>query len=319
LDQTGVAVDVVIVDDASTDDSLAVARKLARADARVNVLAHTVNRGPVQTFNDGLAAATGEYLVRLDADDALTPGALARAAALAEAFPGVGMVYGHPLHFSGDRLPRPRTEVEAWTVWSGRSWLLTRCRVGVNCITSPEVVMRASVVAEVGGQRDLEHAHDMEMWCRLARAADVGWLSGPDQAWHREHDGSRSARQVDVLTDLDERADAFTTLFLDGLGDPGWDEDALATARRSLADEALTRVCQAYVRGWGGNATTDAYLAFAAAQQPDLSTLPSASRTRLAQRVGPRWAWAVPQLLLPALGHVARRTVRTTLWRRTGL
>jgi hypothetical protein len=319
LDQEGVAVDVVVVDDASTDDSLAVARGLAAADPRVTVVAHERNAGPVATFNDGLEQVTGDYLVRLDADDVLTPGSLARAVALAETFPQVGMVYGHPVHFSGDDLPPARTRVRSWTVWSGDSWLAFRCREGVNCITSPEVLMRTSVVRQVGGQRDLAHTHDMEMWMRLARQADVGWLDGPDQAWHREHAGSRSAVDVDVLTDLAERAEAYTTLFTDGLGLPRTDAALLDVARHALAEEAVARVCQAYAAGWGGNATTDAYLAFARSQVGDLDGLPSARRLHASLRAGPRWARFVPQLLLPAVLHRLRAELRTRLWRWTGL
>lgn len=74
LEQRGVVVDIIIVDDCSTDDSLAVARGLADEHPQVQVLANAVNAGPVATFNRGLAQARGEFLVRLDADDLLTPG-----------------------------------------------------------------------------------------------------------------------------------------------------------------------------------------------------------------------------------------------------
>ncbi len=97
LSQHAADVDVIVVDDRSTDDSLAVARELADADARVRVIAHESNAGPVQTFNDGLAAARGEFLVRLDADDMLTPGSLRRALAVMQHFPSVGLAYGHPI------------------------------------------------------------------------------------------------------------------------------------------------------------------------------------------------------------------------------
>lgn len=216
LGQRGVEVEVVVVDDASTDDSLDVARRLAGADPRVRVLAHRDNRGPVETFNDGLALARGEFLVRLDADDLLTPGSLARSVALARAFPTVGLVYGHPVHVVGDvppsAMPDARMRARRWTVWPGRQWLADRCADGWNVITSPEVLMRSSVVHKVGGQRPLAHTHDMEMWLRLAAFADVAHLAGADQAWHRDHAASLSARQVDVVTDFSERAAAFAEL-----------------------------------------------------------------------------------------------------------
>jgi glycosyltransferase involved in cell wall biosynthesis len=73
LAQDGVQVKVLIVDDASTDGSAEVARSLAGRDGRVRLIARPRNGGPVASFNDGLAAADGEYLIRLDADDLLTP------------------------------------------------------------------------------------------------------------------------------------------------------------------------------------------------------------------------------------------------------
>ena len=113
LSQCGVQVDVVIVDDASSDDSLAVARALAANDPRITVLAHACNTGPVQTFNDGLTAVRGQFLVRLDADDLLTPGSLERSVAVAQQCPSVGLVYGHPLNFSGEALPLPTNKADA--------------------------------------------------------------------------------------------------------------------------------------------------------------------------------------------------------------
>ncbi|HYQ74910.1 glycosyltransferase family 2 protein [Cellulomonas sp.] len=243
LDQAGVLVDVVVVDDASADDSLAVAARLAAADPRVTVVAHARNRGPVETFNDGLARATGEFLVRLDADDLLTPGSLARSVALARAYPSVGLVYGHPVHFAGEPPGAARTRARRWTVWPGRRWLADRCADGYNVITSPEVLMRGSVVAAVGGQRPLAHAHDMEMWLRLAAHADVAHVGGADQAWHREHAASLSAREVDDATDFRERVAAFAELAAAGAAGLPERDDLAAAARRALVRQAL-RACR---------------------------------------------------------------------------
>lgn len=318
LSQGGVAVDVVIVDDASTDGSAEAARALAAADARVAVLVNDRNRGPVETFNRGLAAATGEYLVRLDADDLLTPGSLARAAALAERYPGVGLVYGHPLHFSTPEPPRHRDRATSWTVVSGLSWLELRCELGVNCITSPEVLMRTSVVAAVGGQRALAHTHDMELWLRIARESDVGWIGGSDQAWHREHAGSLSAG-LDRMADFRERARAFELLFTDGRGERERDRRMLGLARSSLADDALARVATAYARGRGGGAETDAYLEFARGLGVDLDALPHSGVAHAAQRLGPARARCSPRVVAGAAIYRATTEWRRLRWRSTGL
>lgn len=239
LAQDDVTVDVIVVDDASTDSSLSVARGLAADDARISVLSHVQNKGPVDTFNDGLACARGEFLVRLDADDLLTPHSLARAVAVMRAYPSVGLVYGHPLHFTGDVLPPARALPTGWTIWPGRQWLAARCASGLNVITSPEVLMRRSVVDMLGGQRPLAHTHDMEMWLRLSAFCDVAYVHGVDQAWHREHGDSLSARQVDAFRDLLERREAFDMLFA---GPAGTLPDATVLhgrAMRALATDAV--------------------------------------------------------------------------------
>lgn len=270
LGQAGVRVRVVVVDDASTDDSREVARRLAAADPRVTLLAHATNRGPVRTFNDGLARATGEFLVRLDADDLLTPGSLARSVAVARAFPSVGLVYGHPLHFTADR-PPARERVRSWTVWPGRQWLWDRCEDGYNVITSPEVLMRRSVVDAVGGQRPLAHAHDMEMWLRLAAFSDVAYIGGADQAWHRDHPASLSAREVDDEKDFAERVAAFTELATGvAAGLPGMD-DLLAAAHGALVRQVVRAGRYEIDRGRRDPARIRRLMARAVAMEPELA------------------------------------------------
>lgn len=310
---------VIVVDDASTDDSAVVARAAAARDPRVLVIVHEANQGPVATFNDGLAVATGDYLIRLDADDVLTPGSVARSTALAEEFPNVSMVYGHPVHFSGTTLPSYRDKAASWTVWSGPSWLELRCRRGVNCITSPEVLMRAAVVREVGGQRDLAHTHDMEMWFRLALHGDVGWINGADQAWHREHDDSLSAREVDVLTDLEERARAFEVLFSNAGGSRPENERLRVLARNALANEAMARAAQAYSRGRGGTPEVDRYERYAAALCPVPADLPHSTVLARARKLGPRQAVYSPYLFARAVVYRGTRELRALRWRATGL
>ncbi|WP_231728456.1 glycosyltransferase family 2 protein [Arthrobacter sp. EPSL27] len=284
VSQRGVAVDVIIVDDASTDDSRAVAGSLASAHGNVRTLAHETNCGVVETFNDGAKAATGEFLVRLDADDLLTPGSLDRAVRVARAHPSVGLVYGHPLHFSGGALPRPRLEASAWTVWPGREWLGDRCRSGVNVITSPEVLMRRSVLDRIGFQAPLKHTHDMEFWFRFAAFSDVAYIHGADQAWHREHSESLSAREVDVLVDLLERREAFEVLFAGPAGSVAQAGELRRLARNALINEALRTARGELDRGAGPSHVYRSSLGLA--RELDPGVVHRSAWDRLARRSG---------------------------------
>ena len=76
LAQTYGNVEVVIVDDGSTDETLAVANRLASQDGRVRVL-HQDNKGPAEARRTALHEAAGDYIAYLDADDELLPGTIA--------------------------------------------------------------------------------------------------------------------------------------------------------------------------------------------------------------------------------------------------
>src|SRR5258708_1405853 len=82
-DQEGVDVRVLIIDDASPDDSADVAGKIAARDHRVEVAVHAVNKGNIATFNEGLLeSADGGYFGLSSAGDRLTRAARRRAAEL---------------------------------------------------------------------------------------------------------------------------------------------------------------------------------------------------------------------------------------------
>jgi succinoglycan biosynthesis protein ExoO len=77
--------EAIIVDDASTDETLAVAEALARSDPRIRVIPLPHNCGPGVARNAGLAAATGEWIGVLDADDVYLPERLEKLLSAAQA------------------------------------------------------------------------------------------------------------------------------------------------------------------------------------------------------------------------------------------
>jgi len=321
LSQEGVQPEVVIVDDASTDDSADIAGAFAREDRRVTVVRHRYNTGHVRAFNDGLEAATGEFIVRLDADDLLTPGSLARSVALFDAFPAVGLVYGHPRHFATTGPPAARAAIRGWSIWSGSDWIAERCRKGVNCITTPEAMIRADVMRSVGGlDTTLRFAQDMEMWLRTAAVSDVGRVDGPDQAFHRDHPASMSVTEgAGRLVDLRERAAVFDVLFA---GPGGRLNDAFElhrAARRALAAEALTSAYHAYDRRRTGTEEIGCYVEFALATFPAARKLPQWRALQKRQRVGARFAPVVPTFTASAIWRRFRWESEHRRWQRTGL
>jgi len=83
--QTLDRIEIICVDDASTDDTVGVVERFQRLDRRVRLIRKQRNRSALQSRRDGVAAARGDYVLFLDADDELAKDAAERAFARAEA------------------------------------------------------------------------------------------------------------------------------------------------------------------------------------------------------------------------------------------
>jgi succinoglycan biosynthesis protein ExoO len=85
LKQTLNSIEIIVIDDASTDASIEIANTFARHDNRVRVIARTLRSGPGGSRNDGLAAARGRWAAILDSDDMMHSSRLEELIAKAEA------------------------------------------------------------------------------------------------------------------------------------------------------------------------------------------------------------------------------------------
>ncbi len=305
-DQEGVDVRVLVIDDASPDDSAEVARKIAAREPRVELIVHAANKGNIATYNEGLLEwADGDYCLLMSADDRLTPGALRRARDLLDAHPDVGFVYGHAVYvMDGAPLPTARTRVRGWSAWPGQRWIEHRFRQAENPINSPEIVVRTSLQKRVGGyDAQLPRAADMEMYMRLAANANVGFIRGVDQAYYRVHEQNMS-KAVSALMDLRQRRFIFE-IVLDRYGDKLPDPQHMsAVVHRALAREALWAAGRVYNRGRmrqtelarrflgvGPNEEerdVEELMAFASDCWPEVSRLSLYRTLESCERIGPR-------------------------------
>jgi glycosyltransferase involved in cell wall biosynthesis len=319
-EQPGVDVRVLVIDDASPDGSAQVAKQLAADDPRVEVIAHAENAGHIATYNEGLLEwADGDYAVLLSADDRLTPGALSRACALLDDHPEVGLAYGHPVHFRHPGpLPPARSTVRGWSVWPGHEWLERRFRTANGCITSPEVVMRTSLMKRVGGF-DARPAHtcDLELWMRLAAHSDVGYVRGADQAYYRLH-GQNMSTAMDQMANLVQRRLAYEVT-LERCADVLSDRERLSEmVHKKLAWEALWRAARAYDRGRTDQVPVEQMVAFAHDCWPEVRTLGPYWGLEVRRRIGPTiMPWLQP-LVMTAVVRKARDWWWWRSWKQRG-
>jgi glycosyltransferase involved in cell wall biosynthesis len=188
---------VLIIDNASTDDSVEVAQQLAAEDPRVELVARPRNLGPHASFNEGIDWAKATYFMVLCADDLLAPDALARVVPVMERHPEVGFAYGRAAALLPGE-PMPVTDASLWNApWqivAGQDLIERFCGDGVNHVPGPSTVVVRTAVQKAAGyyRTELPHTDDFEMWMRLARLgpaarteADLGIL--------RFHGSARSA------------------------------------------------------------------------------------------------------------------------------
>ncbi|MFQ6547504.1 glycosyltransferase family 2 protein [Aestuariibius sp. 2305UL40-4] len=126
LDQSHKTLELIVVDDASGDDSRQILQRLAAEDQRVRPILLERNGGPAAARNAAFDAARGEWIAIVDSDDLIHPSRLARLIAAAQTT-GADIVADDLLHF-GD----PAT--------TGRTLLQERRMTGAQEITPAELV-----------------------------------------------------------------------------------------------------------------------------------------------------------------------------------
>lgn len=164
LRQTVHDLDLIVVDDASTDASAHIAASCE--DRRVVVVQHDTNRGYPAAMNTGLQVASGRYVARMDADDVSAPNRLERQL---EALEGRSYAFCGTTRYSLSpngcviALPAPLTP-------QGRCVLETwdDLMAGRRLFADPSVLVERQAIDDAGGYRTYQRSgQDVDLWLRL--------------------------------------------------------------------------------------------------------------------------------------------------------
>ncbi|WP_126446641.1 glycosyltransferase family 2 protein [Sulfuricystis multivorans] len=183
----------IIIDDGSTDGTLAVLQRYAASDPRIRLISRE-NHGLVATLNEGIELAQGEWLARMDADDIALPNRLAhQLKCLAE----------RGADFCGGA-------VQCFGAWRAL-WRYPKTHEGCQVrllfdvpFAHPTVVGRRAAFSSLRYREDFDRAQDYDLWQR-AWAAGYRLVNTDEVVLHyRVHDGQVSARHT---SDQQRRAD----------------------------------------------------------------------------------------------------------------
>lgn len=189
LDQSLTDIEYLVVDDGSEDGTR---EWLAgHSDGRLRLLAHpgNANKGQAASINLGLAQAEGDYIVIIDSDDLLAPGALERHSAIMDADGSIGVVYGQGYAIDINERELYPLFNEEHEEHSEPDRLLLDCYVA-----SPGLCMfRRSVVKQAGLlEESFRAAQDHDFLLRVAEQTRMVY-SGHTSFYYRKHDATISA------------------------------------------------------------------------------------------------------------------------------
>ncbi len=200
LSQTAADLEVIVVDDGSTDSTAAVASGID--DPRVAVVRQE-NRGLAAARNAGIAHARGSYVSFLDSDDLWLPDYLELAGAGLDTSRTVGFAYTDAYAFESSS-GRVRIETPSGEMWAPvppptdhDAFLLELLKRNFVYVST---TVRRSVLNELGCfDERLRRSPDYDLWLRIVRAGyDAAWVRG-QHAMYRIHDGQMSRDSLGML------------------------------------------------------------------------------------------------------------------------
>lgn len=250
LAQTYPHLEVIVMDDASTDSTPAI---VASYGERVKYHHQERNRGIYGNANDGIALAQGELIAVYHADDIYEPEMVEREVATLQRFPHSGAVFCLDTFVDAKGIPYGRLTIPP-EVTGGQplpypvilNALLTHKNKFLVCPTS---MVRAEVYRDVGVYRDAEfrNTSDLEMWLRIARKYPLVIVE--EHLLRYRHGHENSSRRYHHLRTTAENYFRIMDLYLEegdrALATP----DALAAYEAHRAQDSLMIAVNHYILG----------------------------------------------------------------------
>jgi hypothetical protein len=240
--------EVIVVDDASSDESLAVAMTWQARYPRVRVLRNEANRGVVESVRRGFAAARSQHLLFRAADDVTLPGFVDPAVRLLDAHPSAAYCLGDT-RFFGESEEQGRTQsagfsTHATFVAPGR-W---NDDFGGNELSVCSAIIRRSALAQIGGFDPALHwVSDWAVLAELGSRHGLLYFPKPACAMRMSPTSYNSAgsqddsQQLPIFSRLLERFATLDDRSFTALNEAGI-LDFFATALRRIEPELRSRL-----------------------------------------------------------------------------
>lgn len=163
MDQTYSNLEIIAIDDCSTDNTFSILQILSKNDNRIKILQNEKNAGLVSSLNNGIINAKGKYIARMDADDISLPQRIERQIKFMEQHVDVALCGSDYLTINSKNkeigkisFPSENEEIKAALLFT-------------NAFAHPTVVIRKEILERCGPYEEgLVPAEDYELWIRIA-------------------------------------------------------------------------------------------------------------------------------------------------------
>lgn len=187
LSQTHTNLELIIINDGSTDDSEEIIRSYD--DSRIRYILNEKNCGICVTLNKGLDAAQGKYIARMDCDDISVPERLQKQVEYMEQNPSIG-ISGSDIIVFGEGI-----EERIFTFEHDKNC----CKAGLlfaTCFAHPAVMIRKSLLDEYNFRYDDSYKglEDFELWYRMSKHTEL--INIPEPLLHYRKHKSQETQNV---------------------------------------------------------------------------------------------------------------------------
>jgi GT2 family glycosyltransferase len=180
LNQTYPNIEYIVVDGASTDNSVEIIRQYAD---RIDWWVSEPDHGQSEAVNKGWARASGEIIGWLNSDDVLLPDTVSRMVAAFEQYPEAGFIYGDVLSIDQNG--------DVFNLMRFKQWGIEDL-AGFEIISQPGVFMRRDILEQAGYlENNLHYLMDTNLWLRMIQLAPMRYLPEPAAA-ARYHAGAKN-------------------------------------------------------------------------------------------------------------------------------
>ena len=208
LDQTFRPIEVIVIDDGSTDNSVEVIEQFAQRDSIIRFFRNDKNRGVVFTANRALQIASGDYVYYASADDKVLPGLFEKSMNLLMQYPQAGICSSRVLLIDEQGREVGEQEIVAPIEKAGflppKRVLAELCKSGGYIIGNSSIFKRAALIELGGFIPELRSYCDWFAENAIALKYGACFISEPLAAWRRmdtSYSASVNAR-VDVTLDI---------------------------------------------------------------------------------------------------------------------